>query len=464
MTEIKLYDSLTKDIKALVPLKDNHVNMYCCGMTVYNDCHIGHARVMVTFDYVRRWLEHTGYSVNYCRNITDLDDKIINKSNDLGVPYQELTSRYIDSMHDDEKELKCLPPTLEPKVTDNIDAMQNMVHTLITKNHAYHKNDGIYFRLSSAKHLGQLSNRTSYTDEDDFVLWKTVVKTNFPTWKTSFLPVGAPSWNCECAALSTTYLGDTLDIHGGGADLLFPHHENEILQAEALTGKTFANNWMHVGFITVKNESNPTDEPDKMSKSTGNFFTIKDVLKNYKGEVIRYFILNSHYRKQLEYSEHALKLAQSSLYKFYKTLARLDLTGKCSDISNENSEFTKAMNNDFNTPEALAVVHGIINRINFLVDNGVYDSANSLGKFLVRMVEPLGILQDNPSEFLFSFNYKDEKSDEEIGNLIDERNKFKMNKEYDKADAIRQQITFQYNVILEDTKDGTIYHRIQSRY
>ncbi|KAG1663519.1 Cysteine--tRNA ligase [Nymphon striatum] len=360
---LKIYNSLSNQKETFTPITENKINMYVCGMTVYDFCHLGHARVMVAFDVVYRYLMAKGYDVTYVRNITDIDDKIIQRANENGEEFNQLTERFIDAMHEDEKALGIHPPTFEPKATDNIEAIIDMITTLINKGMhikglqtmnvltfiiLYPKFEG-YGKLSGRNpedlRAGErIAVNTDKQDPLDFVLWK-CAKEGEPYWDSPW-GKGRPGWHIECSAMSTQILGNHFDIHGGGHDLQFPHHENEIAQSEACTGEHFANYWMHNGFIRIDEE--------KMSKSLNNFFTIRDVLKDYKAEVIRYFMLTSQYRSPLNYSTDQLDAAHAALDRFYTALRGLDLssakaTSEQAKTSYEE-RFEEAMDDDFNTP------------------------------------------------------------------------------------------------------------------
>ncbi|HET8707482.1 MAG TPA: cysteine--tRNA ligase, partial [Pseudomonadales bacterium] len=357
---LKIYNSQTRQKEIFKPLHDNVVNMYVCGMTVYDFCHIGHARVMVAFDVVVRYLRERGYTVNYVRNITDIDDKIINRANENQEPFNALVDRFITAMDEDAAALGVMKPDQEPRATGYIDEIVGMVNTLIEKGHAYPVSNGdVYYRVASFPTYGKLGQKNlddlqagarvevGEIKENplDFVLWKSA-KPNEPKWPSPW-GEGRPGWHIECSAMSTCCLGKTLDIHGGGGDLIFPHHENEIAQSEAATGEKFVNTWMHVGFVQVNEE--------KMSKSLGNFFTIREVLKEFDAEVVRYFIVSSHYRSPLNYSEENLNHAKSALSRFYTAL-KGKIANEPAQHTRFEQEFFEAMDDDFNTPKAVAVL------------------------------------------------------------------------------------------------------------
>ena len=403
---LQIHNSLTGTKEEFKPLVDGKVSMYVCGMTVYDYCHIGHARVMVAFDVITRYLRQQGYQVNYIRNITDVDDKIFNRANENGEPYQELTARFIDAMHEDERALSVLPPNGEPRATEHIDNILKMVQTLIDKGYAYAASNGdVYYRIEKFEEYGKLSKRNldelragARVEVDefkkspfDFVLWK-AAKEGEAAWESSWGP-GRPGWHIECSAMSTCCLGNTFDIHGGGPDLKFPHHENEIAQSEAATGEKYVNTWMHAGAVRVDNE--------KMSKSLGNFFTIREVLEKYNPEVVRYFLVASHYRSAINYSEDSLKQAQQALERFYTTLrnaadfAAPDVPTRAETTTEFRIRFESAMNDDFNTPEALAVLFDLAREIN---RGGTATLAQV--ELLKELGATLGILQQETEAFL----------------------------------------------------------------
>ena len=365
---IEIYNTFTRRKEALKPLTPGKIRMYVCGMTVYDYCHLGHARVLVAFDVVVRYLRSLGYEVTYVRNITDIDDKIINRARENGEEVSALTARFIAAMHEDERALSVARPDLEPRATETVEEIVVMVGTLIEKGFAYvGDNHDVYFDVSRFEPYGLLSDRRTEDlragarvdvdeakdDPLDFVLWK-AAKPGEPTWESPW-GAGRPGWHIECSAMSTSSLGNQFDIHGGGMDLKFPHHENEIAQSEAATGQKFANLWMHNGFVRVDDE--------KMSKSLDNFFTVREVLKNYSAEVIRYFIVASHYRSPLNYSNLQLDSARASLTRFYTAMRGVE-AGQPDEGDEYISRFQEAMNDDFNTPEALAVMFDLAHEMN----------------------------------------------------------------------------------------------------
>lgn len=461
---LKIHNSLTGTKEEFKPLIEGKVSMYVCGMTVYDYCHIGHARVMVAFDVITRYLRQQGYEVNYIRNITDVDDKIFNRANENGEPYYELTARFIDAMHEDERALNVMQPNSEPRATDHIDNILNMVQTLIEKGFAYPASNGdVYYRVDKFEGYGKLSNRNIEemragarveVDENkenplDFVLWKGA-KEGEAAWDSPWGP-GRPGWHIECSAMSTCCLGNTFDIHGGGPDLKFPHHENEIAQSEAATGEKYVNTWMHAGAVRVDNE--------KMSKSLGNFFTIREVLEKYNPEVVRYFLVSSQYRSAINYSEESLKQAQQALERFYNTLRNAQPASGIATHSASTTEFRirfeDAMNDDFNTPEALAVLFDLAREIN---RGGVSTPAQV--ELLKELGSTLGILQQDPEAFLQRANagVADEISAEEVEQLIIDRKNARTDKNWGRADEIRD-LLIEKGVVLDDGRDGTTWRR-----
>jgi len=480
---LKIYDSMTTNKRSFEPLQAGKIGMYVCGMTVYDYCHIGHARVMVAFDVVSRWLRHLGYEVNYVRNITDIDDKIIARANENGEPIGELTHRFIKAMYEDAAALGCENPDAEPRATEHIDEMLDMIGTLEQKQHAYAASNGdVYYAVDTFEGYGKLSKRKledlqagSRVDVDtdkknpfDFVLWK-AAKAGEPQWASSW-GGGRPGWHIECSAMSTKCLGNSFDIHGGGHDLQFPHHENEIAQSEAATGCTYAHNWMHVGFINVDGE--------KMSKSLGNFFTIREVMQKFHPETIRFFILSSHYRSQVNFSDAALKEAHSGLTRIYQALKAADAVLNTSvsaaeSIESINAEhagthsadFIAAMNDDFNTPQAISVLFSLAKEVNKLARDA--DDADTQAQLQLQAVQLralagiLNIGQLNPAEFLqaqIGEVVEGQMSDEQIEALIQERLDSKANKNFARADEIRDLLQ-NSGIELEDGKLGTTWRR-----
>ena len=471
MQPFVLYNSEQRKKVEFVPRKEGHIDMYVCGMTVYDYCHIGHARVMVAFDYIIRFLRSQGWNVKYVRNITDIDDKIIKRANENGESITALTDRFIQAMNEDAENLGCLHPDEAPRATDYIDQMQNMIGNLVDKGTAYPSANGdVYFEVEKFAKYGRLSGRkledmqagaSERVDVEvekkhpfDFVLWKHA-KENEPSWASPW-GNGRPGWHIECSAMSTCCLGNHFNIHGGGSDLTFPHHENEIAQSEASTGEQYVNYWMHVGFINVDGE--------KMSKSLGNFFTIRDVMEKFHPEVIRYFIVSSHYRSPVNFSDFALKEAKTTLTRFYHSFkAYQALYGdKLVETLDEAlvERFNAAMRDDFNTAEAIAVLFEINKALNTAVKEENAAQAEIYYATLRHLTNVLGLVQYNVDEFLKSDIGQEALglSEEQIADLIQQRVDAKKAKEFARADEIRQSLLDQ-GVVLEDTRQGTVWRR-----
>ncbi|MEB3766622.1 cysteine--tRNA ligase [Acinetobacter sp. MD2] len=473
MQPFVLYNSEQRKKVEFVPKKAGQIDMYVCGMTVYDYCHIGHARVMVAFDYIIRFLRSQGWQVKYVRNITDIDDKIIKRANENGETIQALTTRFIDAMNEDAHRLGCADPDEAPKATDYINQMQSMIGTLVDNGSAYAaKNGDVYFKVDQFKPYGRLSGRklddmqagaSERVDVEvekkhpfDFVLWKRA-KDNEPAWNSPW-GNGRPGWHIECSAMSTCCLGNHFDIHGGGSDLLFPHHENEIAQSEAATGEQYVNYWMHVGFINVDGE--------KMSKSLGNFFTIRDVMEKFHPEVIRYFIVSSHYRSPINFSDFALKEAKTSLSRFYHSFKayqqRFGVEQHPTHPVYEDyiARFNAAMSDDFNTAEALAVLFELNKELNRALKEEQEEAAHISFATLRYLTDILGLVQHDVDEFLKSDIGQSalSLSDTEIEALIQQRSDAKKAKDFAGADAIRQDL-LEKGIVLEDTRQGTLWRR-----
>ncbi|ALH95967.1 cysteine--tRNA ligase [Acinetobacter equi] len=471
MQPFVLYNSEQRKKVEFVPRKEGHIDMYVCGMTVYDYCHIGHARVMVAFDYIIRFLRSQGWNVKYVRNITDIDDKIIKRANENGESITALTDRFIQAMNEDAENLGCLAPDEAPRATEYIDQMQSMIGTLVNNGTAYPANNGdVYFQVDKFAKYGRLSGRkledmqagaSERVDVEvekkhpfDFVLWKHA-KENEPSWASPW-GNGRPGWHIECSAMSTCCLGNHFDIHGGGSDLTFPHHENEIAQSEASTGEQYVNYWMHVGFINVDGE--------KMSKSLGNFFTIRDVMDKFHPEVIRYFIVSSHYRSPVNFSDVALKEAKSALSRFYHSFKAYQaiygekLVETLDDAFVER--FNAAMRDDFNTSEAIAVLFEVNKALNSAVKEEKAEQAEVYYATLRHLTNILGLVQYNVDEFLKSDIGQEALglTPEQIEDLIQQRKDAKKAKEFGRADEIRQSLLDQ-GVVLEDTRQGTVWRR-----
>jgi len=455
---LSIYNTLTKAKEPLKPLIDNQVRMYVCGMTVYDFCHIGHARVMVAFDVVSRWLRQRGYELTYVRNITDIDDKIIRRAQENGESFEALTGRMIAAMHEDEARLNVLRPDLEPRATDHIAGMHSMIQTLIDKGFAYAPGNGdVYYRVGKFVGYGKLSRRKiedlkigarievdeAKEDPLDFVLWK-AAKPGEPSWESPW-GAGRPGWHIECSVMSTCCLGETFDIHGGGPDLVFPHHENEIAQSEAATGKQYANAWMHAGAVRVDGE--------KMSKSLGNFFTIREVLEKYQPEVVRYLLVSSHYRSPINYSEDSLKEAKGALERFYTALRGLP-EAEATDGEAFVTRFGEAMDDDFNTPEACAVLFEMAREVNRLRETDL-PAAAALAARLKVLAGVLGVLQMEPDAFLQA-GAASKVDAAEVDALIAARLQARAEKNWAESDRIRDQLAA-IGVVLEDGKGGTTW-------
>ncbi|MBM7062055.1 cysteine--tRNA ligase [Pseudomonas sp. UL073] len=455
---LSIYNTLSKTKEVFKPLDGNNVRMYVCGMTVYDFCHIGHARVMVAFDVIARWLRHSGYALTYVRNITDIDDKIIRRANENGEPFEALVERMIAAMHEDEARLAVLRPDAEPRATEHIAGMHAMIQTLIDKDFAYAPGNGdVYYRVGKFVGYGKLSRKKiedlrigarievdeAKQDPLDFVLWKGV-KPGEPSWASPW-GAGRPGWHIECSVMSTCCLGETFDIHGGGPDLVFPHHENEIAQSEAATGKLYANAWMHAGAVRVDGE--------KMSKSLGNFFTIREVLEKYHPEVVRYLLVSSHYRSPINYSEDSLKEAKGALERFYHALKGLPETAPAGgEVFVER--FAAAMDDDFNSPEACAVLFEMAREVNRLRESDARAAAG-LAARLKELAGLLGVLQLDPDAFLKA-GAEGRVDAGQVEALIQARLAARAAKDWAESDRIRDQLTA-LGVVLEDGKAGTTW-------
>jgi cysteinyl-tRNA synthetase len=456
---MQIYNTLIQQKHEFKPLHDNHVDMYVCGITVYDYCHIGHARTVVAFDVIYRYLQHKGYTVRYIRNITDIDDKIIHRANENGEPISDLTERFIQCMHEDFDALGIARPTEEPRATAYMQHMIDLISVLIQKGLAYVASNGdVYYAVKHFKDYGKLSHRKlddmragervdindAKKDPMDFVLWK-MAKPEEPHWDSPW-GKGRPGWHIECSAMAGHCLGDTFDIHGGGFDLQFPHHENEIAQSEGATGKTFVNTWMHVGFVNIDDE--------KMSKSLKNFFTIREVLDDYSAEVVRMFLISSHYRSAVNYSLDNLAKARGALERLYTALRGCNFNGMLPPPDQFDERFEAAMDDDFNTPEAIAVLFDLAREINRLKDSQP-TLADALALKLIHLGGVLGILQNNPEVFLQASS--DDEADW-VNNLITERNQARAEKNFKRSDEIRDELLGK-GIILEDAAGKTTWRR-----
>ena len=460
--KIKLHNTLSGKKEEFVPIEPNKVRMYVCGMTVYDYCHIGHARVMVGFDVITRFLRHAGYQVTYIRNITDVDDKIFNRARENGEAFDALTARFIDAMHEDERALMVLPPDQEPRATEHMAHIIELAQTLIGKGYAYAATNGdVYYRVKKFEGYGKLSKKNiedlqsgarvdvEELKEDplDFALWK-AAKEGEAHWDSPW-GKGRPGWHIECSAMSTCCLGNTFDIHGGGPDLKFPHHENEIAQSEAATGETYVNYWMHAGAVRVNKE--------KMSKSLGNFFTIREVLQKYAPEVVRYFLISSQYRSQIDYSESSLAESQSALDRMYQSLRGLNVS-ECGIEQSYLDRFNDAMADDFNTPEALAVMFDLVKLLNSSRDADA-EAVNRFAYTLKYLGGVLGLLQANPEDYFKQAPVQEGGlSEDEIEQLISLRTQARADKNWAESDRIRDELAEQ-GVVLDDSKGGTSWRR-----
>ncbi|WP_295541611.1 cysteine--tRNA ligase [uncultured Thiohalocapsa sp.] len=467
---LEIHNSLTRRKAPFQPLTPGRVRMYVCGMTVYDLCHLGHARVLVVFDVVYRHLRRLGYDVTYVRNITDVDDKIIRRAAENAEPVAALTERFIAAMHEDADRLGVLRPDQEPRATAHMAEMHAMIARLIDKGHAYVAGNGdVYYAVASFPGYGRLSGKDpqdlragarvevgeAKRDPLDFALWK-AAKPGEPAWASPWGP-GRPGWHIECSAMSTGCLGNHFDIHGGGADLMFPHHENEIAQSEGATGEPFVNVWMHNGFVRVNDE--------KMSKSLGNFFTVREILERYQPEAVRYFILASHYRSPLNYDDSQLDGARAALTRLYTALRGLppapepaaEIGVEPSDGTAYRARFDAAMNDDFNTPEALAVLFDLAREINRVrADDEA--AAAGLAAELRRLGHDLGLLEQDPEAYLKAGAGMDGLSDAAIEDLIARRGAARRAKDFAEADRIRDELQ-DAGIVLEDGPGGTSWRR-----
>ncbi|GAB5045669.1 cysteine--tRNA ligase [Thermodesulfovibrio sp. TK110] len=482
---MKVFNTLTERVEEFEPLNDRKVGIYACGVTVYDLCHIGHARSAVVFDVIVRYLRYKGYDVKFVRNFTDIDDKIINRANKEGVSWKEIAEKYTEEYYKDMDRLGISRADIEPKATEHIKEMIEIIQNLIEKGYAYAVDEGdsksVYFSVEKIPSYGKLSKKKIdelmsgarvLVDERkksplDFALWK-ASKPGEPWWESPW-GKGRPGWHIECSAMSIKYLGETFDIHGGGADLIFPHHENEIAQSEAFTGKTFAKYWIHNGFVTINKE--------KMSKSLGNVLNIRDLLEIYDAEALRLFLLSSHYRSPIEFSHEYVKEAEATLDRVYSTIMRiedfekvdgkdkgsLDLSKISSELQNLKPEFEKAMDEDFNTAKALGIIFEFIKELNRFMDKKPSSKEEvellfNSKKTIRELGSILNLFQREPIKW-----YRDllkikriEVSEEEINRLIEERTLARKNKDWQKADSIRQELLSK-GIILEDKPDRTAW-------
>lgn len=458
---LKIYNTLSKKKEEFQPIDANQVGIYVCGMTVYDFCHMGHARVMVMFDVITRHLRRNFPSVKYVRNITDIDDKIITRAIENNEDIYSLTNRFIDAMHEDETSLGVLSPDIEPRATDSIGKMIEMIESLSNKGLAYQGTNGdVFYSVRKFTEYGKLSGKnlddlmagarvdveSHKKDPLDFVLWKKA-KSDEPSWESPW-GNGRPGWHIECSAMSNHFISNHFDIHGGGMDLTFPHHENEIAQSEGANDCKFVNTWMHVGFVNIDDE--------KMSKSLNNFFTIRDVLKTYDGEALRYFLISSHYRSPLNYSETNIESAQSALLRLYNAIKGLNhhsIDPELLEVDYE-TRFNAALNDDFNTPMALSILFEIAKQINIERATN-QQKASALSSQLVKLGNYIGILNHNADEYL---KQGSDLSESEISKKIDQREAARNSKDFAMSDQIRDEL-LELGIILEDSANGTTWRR-----
>ena len=456
---LRIYNTLSRALEEFSPLEPGHARMYVCGMTIYDLCHIGHARMMMAFDVVQRWLRASGYRVTYVRNITDIDDKIIKRALERGITIRQLTDEMIAAMHADIAKLGIEPPSVEPRATEYVPQMLSLIDTLEGKGLAYRASNGdVNYAVRKFPGYGKLSGKSldelragervavddGKHDPLDFVLWKSAKADEPPEakWDSAF-GAGRPGWHIECSAMSCATLGETFDIHGGGADLQFPHHENEIAQSEGAHGKPLARFWVHNGFVRVDNE--------KMSKSLGNFFTIRDVLQQYDAETVRFFIVRAHYRSALNYSDAHLDDARQALKRLYTALSLVEPAAVAVDWSNPYAaRFKAAMDEDFGTPEAVAVLFDLASEVN-------KTRSAELAGLLKALAQCLGLLQGDPKAFLQAGAGLDEAA---IQAQIAARAAAKAAKDFAEADRIRQALLAQ-GIVLKDSAAGTTWEAAQ---
>ena len=487
---MQLYNTLKRRKETFQPLHPGKVGLYACGVTVYDDCHLGHARSSVVFEVLVRFLRHRGLDVTWVRNFTDIDDKIIRRAQETGVPWLEVAERCIASFQEDMAALGLPPATIEPRATEHMPEIIDLIRRLQDKGFAYQGQADVYFRVRRFPGYGQLSGQSlddmlvgarievdpHKEDPLDFVLWKGS-KPGEPAWDSPWGP-GRPGWHIECSAMSMRYLGETLDLHGGGQDLVFPHHENELAQSEAATGKPFARFWLHHGLLTINQE--------KMSKSLGNFFTVKEVLSKFPPEVVRFFLINVHYRSPLDFSDAALAEAETALLRLYTTLARLEevlrrhpevtlpaeldyypatLTLEdCSRLGSLAGRFVNALEDDLNTAQALGFLFEAVRLLNRLLEEecaapGYLTILYNLHRGIKEMGAVLNLLQADPAAMVQSLRQKPldlAVSPEEIEQLIAARTQARKDKDYAKADAVRKEL-LDKGILLEDTPQGTIW-------
>ncbi len=458
---LKIYNTLTRKKEEFKPITAGKIGMYVCGVTIYDLCHIGHGRTFVSFDVISRYLRFLGYDLNFVRNITDIDDKIIKRAAENGESCDSLTERLIQDMHQDFDALNMKRPDVEPRATHYIQEIIDLVERLIERGFAYVASNGdVMFEVKKFSEYGKLSKQDldqlqagARVDIDsakrsplDFVLWK-MSKPGEPTW-TSPWGDGRPGWHIECSAMNSSILGNHFDIHGGGSDLQFPHHENEIAQSCCAHDSKYVNTWMHSGMVMIDKE--------KMSKSLGNFFTIRDVLSHYDAETVRYFLMSGHYRSQLNYSEENLNQSRSALERLYTSLRGLDMNAEPAAGDHYVSRFSDAMNDDFNTPEAYSVLFDMAREVNRIKSEDI-QLASKLGALMRELADVIGILHQDPDTFLKGDTGNDSEV-AEIEALIKLRNDSRASKNWANADVARDKLA-QMGIVLEDGPEGTTWRK-----
>ena len=457
---MKIFNSQTSSKEKFKPLKKGKINMYVCGMTIYDYCHIGHARTFFSFDVMVNFFKYLNYEVNYVRNITDIDDKIIQKAKEEEVPFSLITDKFIKAMNDDFKALNIQPPSIEPKVSEHIEDILEMIENLESNNFAYSgENSDVYFDIEKFPDYGKLSNRVqedldsgsrveidkNKKNPNDFVLWKKTSEE--PTWDSKW-GRGRPGWHIECSAMSNKYLGNNFDIHGGGLDLKFPHHENEIAQSECANDSDFANYWIHVAPLNVDGK--------KMSKSLGNYLTIRDLLNDYHPEVLKTFFLLTHYRKPINFTASSINEAKNILDKLYESLKDAKKFDSSKVDRKKIESFKEALEDDFNTSKALKILQKISQDLNSTRENkGAEEILSNTLKVLGNII---GIFNDASQDY-FQYGLNQKISNEDIEKMIAERNQARLNKDFKKADLIREKL-FSLNIILEDDGDKTIWKKL----
>lgn len=469
---MKVFNTLTRKKEEFKPLVAGKVSMYVCGPTVYNYIHIGNARSVIAFDTIRRYFEYRGYDVNYVSNFTDVDDKMINEARKEHTTVEKLAERYIKAFMEDTEALNIEPATLHPRATHEIKEIIDFVQDLIDKGFAYEVDGDVYYRARKFPNYGQLSDQniaeleegasehineeeqSKKEDPIDFALWKAQKEEDEIAWDSPW-GKGRPGWHIECSVMSTKYLGDTIDIHGGGQDLEFPHHENEIAQSEAKTGKKFVNYWMHNGFVTVGNKQ------EKMSKSLHNFVTVHDILKQIDPQVLRFYMSSVQYRRPINYSEDGLKQAETVLKRYQNTLRNLDArlndenetledNGLRDDLAQAKAEFIEAMDDDFNVQNALSIMYDLVTTLNNHLQKDQVDkpALKRAKKLLIAWLEIFGV----------SFKEEQAENDDEIEKLIAQRDEARKNKDWAESDRLRDDLQAK-GIVIEDTPQGTRWHR-----